>query len=324
MHCAFDRQEPVAQPAMQASSATWTNTESLTRRSVIAGSATVVLCNPHRRAFAGDPMEDGSFRDEVVRLIKQRRPQLQIELPQDPGSLIIGKKHVYLENLYRTIANATGRAREEAILNFVDMGLAAGGSDPAERDFAVARPRLRARIIHRDYQNLENASNRIVVRPLSEETRLAYVIDSDASAQFVMEAHIQAWSTTADVVHISAIENLDTISRHVEINASSGDQTPGGYATHSVSDSFAAARIVSSVFMKRLHEILGAQIFVAVPNRDFLVAWTPDWEKRREFSEQVTKDILNRPYPLSDELFVSAADGLRLATKQELADHGRT
>jgi Protein of unknown function (DUF1444) len=269
-------------------------------------------------------MEDGSFRGEVVALIKKRRPQLKIDLPQDPGSLIFGRKHVYLENLYRTMATSTGRERDDAILKFIDMAIASGGGDLAEVDFAEARPRLRPRIIHRDYQNLEDANNKIVVRPLSDETRIAYVIDSEASVQYVMEAQLQTWSTTAAIVHTAAIENLDAISSEVEIETSSGEQNHGRYATVNERDSYAAARLLSPVFVKRLHDSLGAAIFVAMPNRDFLVAWTPDWEKRREFAEQVSKDILNRPYPLSDELFVSASDGLRLATKQELADHGRT
>ena len=98
----------------------------------------------------------------------------------------------------------------------------------------------------------------------------------------------------------------------------------GAYALCGTDDGYAAARILCPSFMARLRDTLGSPtICVGIPNRDFLVAWTPDFELRRRFATQVADDAAGRDDPFNDSLFVSSESGVRLMNPQELADHGR-
>lgn len=76
--------------------------------------------------------------------------------------------------------------------------------------------------------------------------------------------------------------------------------------------------------MTRVREALKTPVvFAAIPNRDFLVTWTPDFSKRENFAGLVSRDLHEKPHPLTDALFVVSDQGVRLADAGELADHGR-
>jgi uncharacterized protein YtpQ (UPF0354 family) len=294
------------------------------RRSIVTGIAALGLPGIPGRAFAADALDSGQFRIEVMALLKQKRPKWQISAARDVTEIMIGSQRAYLGNLYKTLGGRTGKAREDRILDFFDASLAVGKDDPAEKDFGAAKPRLRARIIHRDYETqIKGTGVVMLARPLSDATRIAYVIDSDKTVQYVMAKHATAWPADAETIHAAAIANLDAISTNTEIRAQRSSSGSGRYAAINVRDSYAAARVLAPNFMRRLRDALGPTIFVGVPNRDFLIAWTPDFEQRRGFAAQVAKDAVTEAYALTDELFVSSADSLRVATRQELADHGR-
>lgn len=71
--------------------------------------------------------------------------------------------------------------------------------------------------------------------------------------------------------------------------------------------------------MRRLRAALGDILIVGIPNRDFLVAWTPDFAGRAGFVAQISRDMQRRPHPRTDELFVATTDGVRPATRAETA-----
>jgi len=59
--------------------------------------------------------------------------------------------------------------------------------------------------------------------------------------------------------------------------------------------------------MRRVRQTLNTSlVFACIPNRDFLVAWTPDFAQRRAFATQIAQDFRARPHPLADALFASA------------------
>jgi hypothetical protein len=298
---------------------------SATRRSILTGVASLGVCGVMSPAHAADTLSNGQFRQEVMTLLEKKRPQWRLRLEPDPTELMIGEKRAYLGNLYKTLDSVTGTARDVRILEFFDATAMLDKDDPAETDFKIAQPRLRARLVHVDYEmQVKGTGLTLLVRPFSKVTRVAYVIDGDKAVQYVMAKHLAAWSTDTNSVHAAGIANLEVLSQDLPINVQSARGGPGRYAMISIADSYAAARLLAPNFMQRLRDALGPTIIVGVPNRDFLIAWTPDYSKRQEFAAQVGKDSKTQAYALTDELFVSSAAGLRVATPQEHADHGRT
>jgi uncharacterized protein YtpQ (UPF0354 family) len=85
-----------------------------------------------------------------------------------------------------------------------------------------------------------------------------------------------------------------------------------------LADGFCAARLLCPEFMRGAHRKLSAKIFVAVPARDFLVAWTENFAKKQLLSQQVGKLFSEMDHPLTQEVFVSEKGQLRLADAGEL------
>jgi hypothetical protein len=58
-------------------------------------------------------------------------------------------------------------------------------------------------------------------------------------------------------------------------------------------------------------------LYVGIPNRDFLIAWSSDFSGFAAFVAQIGKDARQQAYPVSGALFVVSRDGVRSATAAE-------
>jgi uncharacterized protein YtpQ (UPF0354 family) len=295
------------------------------RRSYISGVLALGMSTMAGGACAADDLESGKFSREVLELLRLRRPQWQFELSKKPATIVSGNKELYLGNLFDIVHALRGRDRENRILDFVDAVVTAVKDTTAPQTYDAVRHLLRARVVPASYENQTFGNNvSMLIRPLSGATRVACAIDGDKAVEFVTTKHLKDWSMEPDAVLAAAVANLDDTSRGVEIKVLQASGGPGHFATVNVTDSYAAARLLAPRFMARLRAQLGPAVFAAVPNRDFLVAWSADFAKKREFAAQVAKDAATEAYALTNELFVSSAEGLRVATSAELREHGRS
>lgn len=97
-----------------------------------------------------------------------------------------------------------------------------------------------------------------------------------------------------------------------------------GYVIVDTHDGYDAVRLLLPNFMARLRTTLEVlRVFAGIPNRDFLVAWTPDFAARKGFALKLREDVLVRNHPLTDALFTSSDAGVALATPEEMRDHAR-
>jgi uncharacterized protein YtpQ (UPF0354 family) len=152
---------------------------------------------------------------------------------------------------------------------------------------------------------------------------IAYALDSDASYKLVIQDDLVKWSVDADAVHAAAIDGLEDLSAGIEIRARPSKKGPGVFATILTRDGYDAARLLLPGFMKRMRGVLSDTVVVGIPNRDFLIAWTPDFAAHAGFVAQIGEDVQSQPHPLTDELFIAGPDGVRLATAAEMAaQHG--
>ena len=294
------------------------------RRTLVKATAVLGLSGLTKHAYAENDLDNYKFAQDVLNLLHKRRPDYNFVIGSKPATIVSGSHELYLGNLYDLVNGRSGQDRENRILDFVDTSITAVRAPSKTLTFDSVRSLLRARIVPDSYENASAGGDvKIVVRPLSKLTRIAYVIDSEKTVEFVTTQHLSKWTVTADSVHDLAIANLDGMAHDTEIEVRTTDAGSGRYASLNFLDSYSAAHLLSPVFMTRLRESLGPKLFVGVPNRDFLVAWSSDFAKKKEFAAQVAEDFTRQAYTLTDELFVSSADGLRLVTPQELAEHGR-
>ncbi|MCJ2132523.1 hypothetical protein MKK69_00295, partial [Methylobacterium sp. J-026] len=110
-----------------------------------------------------------------------------------------------------------------------------------------------------------------------------------------------------------AVANLETASDQIEIQPPKHKGT-GGYFTLQTYDGFDAVRLLLPRCMARVRQALrSSMLFAGIPNRDFLVVWTPDFSRRSAFATLIARDITLQPQPLTRALFVVSDIGTRLA-----------
>ena len=163
----------------------------------------------------------------------------------------------------------------------------------------------------------------LLTRPFSERARIAYVIDSPRTMQFVSQQELVKWAVATDAVHAVGVANLDEISLDIPIETRAPDSGSGLYTAIHGPDGYAAARLLAPKFMERMGEELGPEFFVSPPHRDLLMAWSVDCSVKPRLAALATHYASIGAYCLTDEIFVWSTEGLRAANAAELADHGR-
>src|SRR5690606_35857472 len=77
-------------------------------------------------------------------------------------------------------------------------------------------------------------------------------------------------------------------------------------------DSYDASRLMLPELYNKLSEVLGPNLLVGVPNRDFMIVLTEDdHELVENVSNQVKIDGETRPYSISGKLYRLTKDGVQ-------------
>jgi len=268
-----------------------------------------------------DAFEDGAaFRQAVLALLDRRHPEWHATPGSDVTTIMVGHKVISLANIYLHVRNMPPAHRDDQIVSLIENSVNAN-SRASEMPLAEARSRLRLQIVPAEYQRQPDLVFRPFNPPLTDVI-VAYALDDDKVYELLRQPTLDAWKVGRDEVEAVAIENLEAISSKVALKRQDVDD--GSYIIVSTSDGYDAVRLLLPQFMKRLRAALKVSaVFVGIPSRDFMVAWTPNFAKRRGFAAQVARDVMSHPHPLTDALFVASESGVRLANSSELRDHGR-
>ena len=292
----------------------------VSRRTIlrVLGSAAALALVPVL-ARSNTLVED-TFKETVVALLHRRHPDWQIEAGANPQTIKIGTAEIYLDNIYRHVRDLPAAQRDDEIVAFMEPALAGRETSTETSEFAAASKLLRPQIVPADY--LQQASD-LVHRDFLAGLIVAYAIDDKERYELVRQSSIDSWQVGPAEIEVRAITNLETVSAGISLNSRSNPDG-GAFLTVSTTDGYDAARLLLPEFMRRVRQGLNATlIFAGIPNRDFLVARTPDFAPRRAFATKITQDFQNRPHPLTDALFASTDTGVRLADAAAMRDHGR-
>lgn len=284
---------------------------------IVAGAALL----PHSTAWADD-LADGSFRREVIALLGQRHPEWTIVPADDPALLSIGNRSVSLANLYLHVRALPAERRDAEIISFAENAVRAGTTQGSAEDisYSIAEARLRPQIVPDEYKD---TAPDLVCRPFFSGLSIASVLDDGASYQVLRQSTLAGWQMAQETVEARAIANLEAASAALKLKPAPSAKR-GAYVIVDTSDGYDAVRLLLPQFMARLREALGVpRAFVGIPNRDFLVAWTPDFAARQGFAAKIRQDAVSKPHPLTDMLFASSSGGVSPLTPDELEDHGR-
>jgi uncharacterized protein YtpQ (UPF0354 family) len=261
------------------------------------------------------------FRAEVLDVLRRRFPDKRLVEGADEATIKSDGPSVvnfYLGNLFASVGRLPRREREEAVVEFFSKAFAMpdtqGNSAEIASSWEGARALLRPRLFPVDYLKTAPA---LLHRDFSRELMIGYSVDMGTFDGLVQDEHVKKWAMAIDTIHATAIANLEKLSVDVPIEPKRAGAGAGYFATVQQRDAYDAARLLLPEFRARVLSKLGDFVFAGIPNRDFLVLWSRDFAAHAGFVAQIRKDSQNRPYPLTDEIFVITADGVRPATSAE-------
>jgi uncharacterized protein YtpQ (UPF0354 family) len=268
---------------------------------------------PVRAAF-GQSSEMRRLRAQVLEILRQKYPQLQAKAGNEDSLIDIeaGTKtgSIDLTSLQRTVRLLSTGEQQAAITDYVDRLVERFDKvdDASRSSWAEMSTRLRPRLVAPE---IAKAAPTALLRAFAGGVLNAYVLDHGRQVEYVQRDMLRPWNVDGQRVHDTAVANLEALSEDVEIEVSKA-RGGGRFTAVDTDDSYDAARLVLPRFRDRLLTALGSPIFVGIPNRDFLVAWSAD-APFAVFADQVAEDFGKQPYPITDTVFHVDGNGVRTA-----------
>jgi hypothetical protein len=141
--------------------------------------------------------------------------------------------------------------------------------------------------------------------PLHQDLVVGLVLDLPDTMLYVPTAWLEEWSIAADLAMARAIENLrrDVASSPLGNSLNSG-LTAGKYVATDRPAYYAATRIILPEEQELVRQLLGPHPVCAVPNREFLVCWSADYDKDIPARAKARRDFERYPHPISPDPFV--------------------
>lgn len=253
------------------------------------------------------PREPEAFGEQVARIVQRHFPERQIELA-GPLDLILGGKHLGLENLYRMVQYEPTRG-VEIVENYLDRLVEGDVVGAMPLPFSVAKPRIMPRI--QPITIFEQLDEEQVAHiPFVNDTVIVFVIDMPQMTVSITVEQLVRWGLSADDLDLIARENLARYAPDLQVQLV--DSAEGGRAAIvSQQDGYDAARILLGTLHERLAPELHGDFYVATPARDMFLALTCDPEPFVErLFNRVAVDFKRLPYPITDSFFVVTRDGV--------------
>jgi hypothetical protein len=254
-----------------------------------------------------------AFRDQVLDIMRRKFPDEAARPGPDDGSISLESSTLNLDNIYATAQRLSGADREAAIVEFLGSTLQASRNESKSIPWADAKGNLRVRLVPENYLPVEAEA---LSRPFAPGVIVAYAIDEGRVVRFASRSDRERWKVDLDTIHETAVANLDALSATVELELAEA-RGGGRFAFVDTLDGYDAARLALPRFRARLLDALGAPMFVGIPNRDFLVAWSAKTALFGKFVARVVEDFSQEPYPITDTIFRVDRQGIRPATAIE-------
>lgn len=241
---------------------------------------------------------------------KNRQAGVEARLRDEHAFLVEGKDKEPLVvpslRVYQAYARDPSRL-EEIIEHYVDGLIAAFESpDPAELPFSEVRSMILPQLHRVD----ETVRRERVSIPFGHDLAIGFVLESAHRISVVDGSHLDRWNITADDLQELALTNLGLRSERVAMMREWLDDDNAIYMFES-QDGYDAARILLDDLWKQVAADTRGDLYIAIPNRDFLVAFSDhDRESFEGIQRKVLTDYQSQTHPLTWKLFAVTSEGV--------------
>jgi len=291
--------------------------QTLIATSILAGCLLTAACTPAKAPPAATPDTTkpvkpaaGSLQELAIRIFHQAHPDWQLTLLEQNGIAVHsqGKTlNVYLSNIERDAGTDRDLAEQLIAKELRVLEQALSAKADAET-YASVEARLRPVLVPSAYAEEYGLATRNFVSKVQE----ALVVDSPEAIRYVLPKDLSRWQVAFDAAAATARSNLWKASSQVEISAQAGSDpsVKGKLVTLTVGDGYDAARLTLPEWREALAARLGYPFYVAIPQRDFMIAWSHDASFAGSFGEQVKRDYASKGHAISPEIYVVDRNGV--------------
>lgn len=253
-----------------------------------------------------------SLEEQVYLALKANPGNGKVSFDRDKGLINIDQHTLSLDNIKKQIEQTQleGQAAVDFAVKTIETLLKESRDLPKSRTWAEVKARILPTVSPSEYQKMAQC------QPMGLRVARCFVVDNENTRAFVTPKDIEAWGIKLPELQATAMNNLQKISPTSQLRLNmDGDQV--NLVISSQHDSYDSARILLPEVQRFIRQVLHGDALVAIPNRDFLIAWRMDNPHKRILAERVVQDYQQQPHPLTYELFVVDDKGLRSATLVE-------
>ena len=255
----------------------------------------------------GIPGEPEAFAQHVAQLLREIKPDCEVELT-GPRELLVNGRRLDLENVFRMVSSEPDRG-SEIVRHYLAQLFATEAESVSTMTLEYARTRVMPRIQpisifnHLDEQMVAHV-------PFVNDTVVVFVTDLPQMTVSITTEQMLKWRVDIEEVEEMAIENLEQYTPELEIQFVESKEG-GRAAIISEQDGYDAARLLLPNLYRRLAPQLGGDFYVATPARDMFVALSANPNEFVErVSERVGQDYQRLPYPITSEFYYMTLDGV--------------
>lgn len=255
------------------------------------------------------------FRREVLQLSQTYFPLLESKAVGS-FNIKVADSEINLANFYRSYL-----AEPDSIKRIVLPGITAmvriqeWGPEQLLPPLEEVADRIMPMLYPAADQNDASAVNQLedfVRIPWVGGLNIMFVLDDDDTYRFVHPEMLKRWEMNSEQLMQVALNNLEDFADENPLEVRMvGDESDAKILMPSTLNAYNSVRLLGDQLSGRLRELLGAELIVGVPNRDFFVAVSmKDSELIQQVQERVTHDFQSMHHPLTHKLLVISADGV--------------
>ncbi len=250
------------------------------------------------------------FRREVVGLARKHFPLLEVN-PAGNFGIRINESEIHLTNFYRSYLQAPDRLKQIVLPGITTVvRLQEWGPEQLMPALDVVADRIMPMLYPES--EAESSLQEFVRVPWVAGLSIMFVVDEDDTYRFVHKAMLKTWDVTVEDLQSLAMDNLARFAEDhpLEVTLVGEDDDPR-MLVPVTPHAYNTVRLLGGELHGRLRQVLGAELVVGVPNRDFFVAISLNHPKLiGEIQRQVAHDFQAMHHPLTSRLLVISADGV--------------
>lgn len=250
------------------------------------------------------------FRQEVIEIARTHFPLLTT-VPVGSFGIEVSGSEVNLSNFYRSYIQSPKRIKEIVLPGLVTIvrlqelspeQLMPSLDEVVDRVMPMLYPESEGESTMKDFVGIKWVGGLTVM----------FVLDEDDSYRFVHKSMLEKWDINAEQLQHLAMKNLQLFADDNPLEVSLVGSDNDAQMLVPVNPSpYNSVRLLGEQLHGRLRQVLGAELVVGVPNRDFFVAVSLNHpELIAQIQERVVQDYQAMHHPLTSRLLVISADGV--------------